>query len=442
MFDIIGKYTTAKVMIDDVEESCISQIYSFVNHRAFTNPIAIMPDTHTGKGAVIGFTMRMTEKIVPNVIGVDIGCGMLSANIGPELPISFEQLDHKIRQRVPFGKDTHTQTVIHMKNDFPWKKVNTLAHKFTLAYGEAFGTRFDPVDFDIDWFLKKTATIGADTRRIINSIGTLGGGNHFIEVGVDQKGDHWITIHTGSRNFGKRVCEYWQGIACKTPAKVEKQERRKHIAELKQLYTGEELYRRLKEAKAEPASAAEETKCPDDQRWLDGANAQGYLNDMLFAQVYAEVNRAYILRTILDILKKEPRDSIETVHNFIDFQDFIIRKGAIRSYSGERVIIPFNMRDGILICEGRSNPAWNFSAPHGAGRVMSRTQAKKQVDLQAFKKQMHGIYSTSVGAGTLDEAPDAYKRPALIEEAIGPTAVILNRIRPVHNMKDSLGHDD
>jgi tRNA-splicing ligase RtcB len=442
MVVIPGKYSTATIMIDNVEESAMGQIVSFVNHPAFTNPISIMSDVHAGKGAVIGFTMRMTEMIVPNVIGVDIGCGIASVNLGPKLGMDFEHLDHKIRQRIPFGKNTHDKAVIHMKNSFPWRRVNTLAQKFALAFGVAFGKRFEPVDFTIDWFMEKIAAIGGDTRRIINSVGTLGGGNHFIEVGLSTAGDHWVTVHSGSRNFGKRVCEYWQGVAGKKAERMGKDERKKLIADLKRQFTGEELYRRIKAVKDMPDEPAGQFHCPDDQRWLEGEDAQGYLMDMLFSQVYAQVNREYILKTIMDILAAEPRDTIETVHNFIDFQDFIIRKGAIRSYAGERMLIPFNMRDGILVCTGKSNPAWNCSAPHGAGRALSRSQAKKQIDLATFRRQMKGVYSTSVGAGTLDEAPDAYKDSKLIEAAIGPTAQIVERIRPLHNMKDSLGMDD
>lgn len=438
MFEIKGKYTTAKIMIDGIEEKCASQIHSFVNHEVFTNPVAIMPDTHAGKGSVIGFTMEMTDRIIPNVIGVDINCGMTAINIGKELPLTLAMLDHKIRQQVPFGMNVQEKSVIHMEKEFPWRGVNTLAQKFSLAYQQKFGTSFNPVQYSMDWFLKKVEAIGMNTRRAINSIGSIGGGNHYIETGLSTKGEYWITIHTGSRNFGKCVCEYWQNKASKKSVKDDKEENKKKIADLKEQYTGKELYEKIKEVKnGGPSAPAIVPRYPEDQRWLEGDEAKNYLMDMLFAQVYAEVNREHIIKIILGILGKDPLDKIETAHNFIDFKDFIIRKGAVRSYVGERFILPFNMRDGILICEGKSNPDWNFSAPHGAGRVMSRAQAKRVIDVEAFKKQMEGIYSSSVGSGTLDEAPDAYKNPVTIEEAIGPTATILDRIKPVHNMKAS-----
>ena len=395
-----GKYTTAKIMIDSVDESCMSQINDFINHPAFTNPVSIMPDTHAGKGSVIGFTMPLSNKVIPNVIGVDIGCGMHSINIGSYLHLSWDKLDYKIRRNIPFGNEVHDNAIINFKNDFPWHKVNVLAEKFAAAYKTEFNYIIKPPRYTNDWFIEKSQKIGGNIRRYINSIGTLGGGNHFIETGISDKGDYWITVHSGSRNFGKRICEYWQNRAIKI------------IKKIKDINT-----RGLE--------------------WLEGEIAAQYLFDMVFSQIYARVNRSYIINTICSILKLEPLESIETVHNFIDFNDFIIRKGAIRSYKDERIIIPFNMRDGLLICQGKSNPEWNYSAPHGAGRVMSRAQAKKNLDVEIFKKQMKGIYSTSVGSGTLDESPDSYKDVSVIKEAIKDTVDIISHVKPLHNMKDA-----
>ena len=431
MFEIKGKYTTAKVMADQLEESCVAQITSFINHPAFTNPVSIMPDAHTGKGSCIGFTMKMTDKVIPQIIGVDIGCSVMAINIGNKLPLSEELIDHKIRQRVPMGINVHDRGVIHMKNNFPWKDVQTLAHKFTLAYSEKFNKVINPPIYNMDWFEKKCKSIGADLGRMINSIGTLGGGNHFIEIGKDLNDDYWITIHTGSRNFGKRICEYWQSKAEKRIKKDFQEQKQKEIDGAKQTYSDKELFNKIKEIK----SKYNFTIDINGLEFLEDEDASGYLFDMIFTQIYAEVNRKYIAESIIDILGVPAIDKIETVHNFIDFRDFIIRKGAIRSYIGERMIIPFNMRDGLLICEGRSNSEWNCSAPHGAGRVLSRSQAKKQIDLVEFKNQMQGIYSTSVGLGTLDESPNAYKDSKIIEEAVKPTAVILNRVIPVINIK-------
>ncbi len=363
MFPITGKYTTADVMIDTVEESCIAQINHFVNHPSFTNHVAIMPDTHAGKGSVIGFTMPLSSTVIPNVIGVDIGCGMLSLNIGKDLALSLEQIDHKIRQRVPFGMSVHDKSVIHMEREFPWHQATVLAQKFALAYRERFGVILNPPKYDMSWFMAKCDAIRAGgTRRFINSLGTLGGGNHFVEIGIagdmGDPGDHWVTIHTGSRNFGKCICEYWQGKAARVFSKDSKENINQQIAQAKaEIENGKLLFEKIKELKAQKKKPGIDLKGCE---WLEGSDVSGYLFDMIFSQIYAEVNRELIGEIVLDILNARAKDSIETVHNFIDFRDFIIRKGAIRSYIGERMILPFNMRDGILICEGKSNPDWTF----------------------------------------------------------------------------------
>lgn len=434
MISVKGKYTTAKIMIDSVEESCMSQIHGFINHSAFTNPVVIMPDTHAGKGSVIGFTMELTKKVIPNVIGVDIGCGMCSINIGKDLPLSLEELDRRIRQSIPFGHNTHRDTKINMKSDFPWHEVQALAERFASAYRKKFHVQISPPKYSNNWFLKKSTFMGGHTRRYINSIGTLGGGNHFIETGISDSEDYWITVHSGSRNFGKQVCEFWQAKARKKIEHDRKVLLKQEIEEIRRVNRMYEIQKKINEVHEKHGFSNIDIKGCE---WLEGEMASQYLFDMVFAQIYAQVNRKYMVDTICTILDVDPTEMIETVHNFIDFNDFIIRKGAIRSYKNEKIIIPFNMRDGLLICEGKSNPKWNFSAPHGAGRVMSRTQAKRSLDISRFKKQMKGIYSTSVGKGTLDECPDTYKDASLIEGAIKDTAQIIARVKPVHNMKAS-----
>ena len=444
MFTIVGKYTDAKVMIDGLEESCVAQINKFVNHPAFSNPVAIMPDAHFGRGSCIGFTMRMTDKLIPGVVGVDIGCGMRSFKIGKSLPMTLAELDHKIRQQVPFGQNIHENEPVHMKNEFPWHETNVLGEKFRMFYTVNYNVSMESVNYDMDWFMEKVKHIGGNLRWYINSIGSLGGGNHFVETGVDEQGEHWITIHSGSRHLGKKVCDFWQRRAEKVLRMDNMQKMRAEIDEVKRVYKGDKKVDAQKEIDAikEKYGLSKYGIDINGLEWLEGNDATGYLLDMVFCQAYAAFNRLVMQRIIADILHVDPSDEIETVHNFVDFQDFIIRKGAIRSYEGERMLIPFNMRDGILVCEGKSNPEWNNSAPHGAGRVLGRNQAKKKLDLEKFKADMAGIYSTSVGQGTLDEAPDAYKDSKLIEEAIGPTATITNRIKPIHNMKDGMGFTD
>jgi tRNA-splicing ligase RtcB (3'-phosphate/5'-hydroxy nucleic acid ligase) len=393
MLEYTGKYGKAKVMIDEIDEATISQIYEFLNHEAFTNPIAIMPDTHAGKGAVIGFTMRMTDKIIPNVVGVDIGCGMLSIETDRHIydNISWKSVDEMIRKVVPFGTAVNTK----QRSSFLFDTVS-VSQKYVAAvmnYNDRYNTDYRPVIFNGDWFKNKCKEIGMDHERALLSLGTLGGGNHFIEIGIsEQTSQYWITVHSGSRQFGLKVANYWQKKAGK----------------------GQLAY-------------------------LEGDDMFGYLTDMFFAQQYADVNRRIMGDAILrEVLNTDTYKVIETTHNFIDFTDFIIRKGAISSYENTEMIIPFNMEDGILICEGKSNKEWNYSAPHGAGRVSSRSQAKKvlkpiEEDIKNRMTVEKGIYCSKL---PLDEVKEAYKDPKIIEEAIGPTATIIDRLKPVLSMKD------
>lgn len=406
MYTINGKYTNALLTIDDIEQDCIAQIITMVNNVAFTNPIVIMPDTHAGKGSVIGFTMPIGDKIIPNIVGVDIGCGMLSSDFG-QVDIDHVALDKYIRDRVPFGMNVHNGPVASFYNG-----LSDLCKKIGMDFGYA-----------------------------MNSIGTLGGGNHFIEIGRSvNTGNVWVTVHTGSRNLGKKVCEYWQKVAVERltcggePIEV-------GINRIKSTFPKSEWQKEIVKLRGLIKS---NTVRATGLEYLEGDDLRGYLRDMVICQDYAKQNRFSIMAEIRKFfgIKFFPWKTIETVHNYINFGDQIIRKGAISSYNGIKMIIPLNMRDGILLCEGKSNPDWNYSAPHGAGRVLSRSKAKVTVDLDAFKETMKGVFSTSVGKGTLDESPFAYKDSKMIEEAIGPTADIIDRIIPIHNMKDSDGDRD
>jgi RNA-splicing ligase RtcB len=406
MFTIDGKYTKALITIDNIEPECLAQIGSMVNNVAFSNQVVIMPDTHSGKGSVIGFTMKMGDKIIPNIVGVDIGCGMLSCDIGK---VNLSENDHKmlddyIRRNVPFGMNVREGNVY--------------------AYGIN--------GVEIVALCKK---IGMDPDYAMKSIGTLGGGNHFIEIGKSVNTEHiWITVHTGSRNLGKRVCEYWQRVATDRAYRGESKE--DGIKRIKSSFPKSEWQKEIVNLKNNIKKHRS-----TGLEYLEGEDLKGYLKDMAVCQHYAKMNRYEIMEVILNYLihKSVPEKTVETVHNYINFGDDIIRKGAISSYKGIEMIIPLNMRDGILLCIGKSNSDWNCSAPHGAGRVLSRSKAKQVVDLDEFRETMKGVFSTSVGQGTLDESPFAYKDSTMIEEAIGPTADIVDRIIPLHNMKDSDG---
>lgn len=411
MFEIKGKCATAKVFAENVEESCIGQITKMVNHPAFTLPegkhIAIMPDTHAGKGSVIGFTMPMTDKVVSNVVGVDLGCGMLASCFTRDKPFDFERIDRRIRVDVPMSTNVHFKPIVS-KDDI---------YYFLDQAKE--GT-----------FERLCNKVGMDFQRAKCSIGTLGAGNHYVEIGKDTTGLYWVSVHSGSRQFGKNICEYWQKVA--TSNKKNKYD-----------VGYEREIQRIREETIDKskipgliAGLREERNIfvgPDELDHLEGYDMQCYLQDMYLAQRYASLNRRYMLRECLRILEPDTIiETLETVHNYINPDDHIIRKGAVRANKGERFILPLNMKDGTLICVGKGNPEWNYSAPHGAGRLMSRSEAKKRLDANLAKEEMEGIYTTCI---PLDEAPGAYKSAESIESAIGDTATIEKRIKPILNIK-------
>ncbi|WP_276254371.1 RtcB family protein [Halomontanus rarus] len=471
---------------DAVEEECLEQIRRMAAHEAFDGPIRIMPDTHQGKGSVIGFTMPLGERVVPNVIGVDIGCGMEAACLGSELPLEGEELDDAIRARIPmgFGPDglqAPERDYYHVDDDFPWERVNeTLASFVDSADGSYVPEmrRFlAEGGYDIEYFKtlceERAGKMSSyfSTRTGISSVGTLGAGNHFVEIGRSvETGDYWVVVHSGSRGLGANTCAYWQDRANRIhDGRADRA--REHLSQYPERYLNfdlesvsddallewlqggkgrdfvdyealkadfleddpseiERISDELKEAVPDPD--AETGGSPLD--FLTGEAAAGYLIDMIFCQRYAAESRRVMTRAVADVLGVDVEDEITSTHNFVDFRDHVIRKGATRSYEGERVIVPFNMRDGILICEGKSNPEWNHSVAHGAGRVMSRTQAHEEFDADDVREELAAreIHSSVVPA---DEAPGAYKDSDLIEAAISETAAVVDRLEVVHNLK-------
>jgi len=370
IMEIKGKHNTAIVYNDFVESSAISQIIELCNQQVFENStIRIMPDCHAGAGCVIGFTANLGEKVIPNLVGVDIGCGMLSINLG-NIDIDFEALDNGIREHIPFGFAGNDQIDSMIKDN----------------------TKF------LDSVKSVCSDLRIESNPHLKKVGSLGGGNHFIEVNRAKNKDKWLVIHTGSRNFGLQIAKYHQKIAYE----VREQ-------------TGERI--------------------PKDLTYLIGDNKELYLKHMYIAQEYAQMNRMIIADRLLSILDASEKESFETVHNFISPTDNIIRKGAIMAYEGEKILIPLNMRDGSLIAIGKGNEDWNCSAPHGAGRIMSRGQAKRELSLDEFEEQMKDVFSTCVGQSTLDEAPGAYKDGEEIKKYIEPTAEIVEQIKPLYNFK-------
>lgn len=437
MFTIEGKYTKALITIDSVEDTTLKQIYTMVNHPSCTNPVAIMPDCHAGKGCCVGFTMKAGNKVVPNFIGVDIGCGMVSVRtnlVASDLTdAKLKMIDVEIRKRVPMGM--HVQE--NVKKNLVAKYGSLVRNNATSANNPYTNHLRLMTDEDLEALITE---YGVDHNYFYASLGTLGGGNHFLEFGVSSTdGSVWVTVHTGSRNFGKKVCEHFDNIARNA---VTKPDLSAYTKQLQADATAGLISK--KDISSLIQKKREEHKIDFDSKmssYVEGATLNEYMEGMFLAQTYAELNRELIMGHVLDVLRNSGDgkvdfvDRIETVHNFISFKDNVIRKGAVASYIGDRIIVPFNMRDGILICEGKSNPDWNMSAPHGAGRVLSRTQAKEKINMEDFKKSMEGIFSTSVRADTIDESPFVYKDASMIEKAIEPTATILFKLKPIYNVK-------
>lgn len=385
-----------KIFTENVPADAVNQIYNLITQAPFSGQqIRVMPDVHYGMGCVVGFTSTMSDKIIPNVIGVDIGCGMYTAILG-KIDIDYKTLDNFIKNNIPAGgnyrKEVNGEGII--------KKLRC----------------FDKLrNFD----------------RLYGSLGTLGGGNHFIEVDADSDGVKYLVIHSGSRNLGMQVAKIYQRIAVDACKNAAQSEREQVTATLKAQNRQGDIPQAMDDITAKYAFR---TKIPADFCYLDGSQMDDYMHDMRLCQVFAEQNRLKMANDILRFLKARAVDSFETVHNFID-ENNIIRKGAIPAHKGQRVLIPMNMRDGCLLCVGRGNPDWNESAPHGAGRLYSRSQSRNLFTVEEFAEQMQGVYTTTVNQSTLDESPMVYKPMDEIVSLISPTVDIVKIIRPQYNFK-------
>lgn len=393
MIELQGKYNNAKVFTDTVETGAISQIISLLNQEFVSgSQIRIMPDTHAGAGCTIGTTMTISDKIVPNLVGVDIGCGMETAILTDE-HVELQKLDKAIHNLIPAGFD-----------------IRKAPHMFA-----------DEIDLSE---LRSAKHVSLDRAEL--SIGTLGGGNHFIELDIDENGRLYLVVHSGSRHLGLQIAEYYQKTAAKR-LQSQAKDVNALIIKLKQKGREKEIQTELKKLSFQ--------KVDKNLAFCEGQLFDDYLHDMAIAQRFAKLNRKAIIREIVKEMKFKVDEQFTTTHNYIDLDSMILRKGAISAKTGERVLIPINMRDGSLICVGKGNPDWNYSAPHGAGRLMSRSEAKASFTLPQFEKAMEGIYSSTVNRSTLDEAPFAYKPMEEIIANIGDTAEIIKTIKPVYNFK-------
>lgn len=401
MLEIKGKVNTAICYATVIEEEAIEQIRRMCDYD-FTagSRVRIMPDVHAGKGCTIGTTMTVIDKAVPNVVGVDIGCGMYTVNLG-NIGIDFEKLDEACHF-IPSGMNVWQGRQEH----------------FDLERLRCFRE------------LK-------DSKRLERSLGTLGGGNHFIEIDKASDGTKHLVIHTGSRNLGKQVAEIYQRLAIDLNRGMENyfEQRDEIIRTYKEQGRRREIQAALKEIAYKKANGP--TSVPEDLCYLYGKYFEDYLADVKICQQFAKRNRELIAEVILERCGLTAVDAFHTIHNYIDTDEMILRKGAIAAHKGEKVLIPINMRDGSVLAVGKGNPEWNYSAPHGAGRVMSRAGARKSLSMEEYRKEMEGIYTTSVNEDTLDEAPMAYKSINDIIDVIGESVEVIEVLKPVYNFKAS-----
>lgn len=399
MLEIKGKYNTAKIFTENIEDEAKKQIMTLCDQK-FTqdSKIRIMPDVHAGASCTIGTTMTIKDKVVPNLVGVDIGCGMEVVQLLNK-EIDLKKLDNVIRENIPSGFHVRSKALegaMMMR-----KSINELKC-------------VDEANLNVD--------------RALQSIGTLGGGNHFIEIDQDDEGILYLVIHSGSRHLGVEVAKHYQNLAYRLldNTRAKKQEIiNTAIAE----GCKQKIEERLK------AFQSSNERIPKDLSYLENQSYLDYLMDMTIVQKYADINRKMISEQIIKKMDLEVQESFSTIHNYIDIDMMILRKGAVSAKKGEKLLIPMNMRDGNLICIGKGNPEWNFSAPHGAGRLFSRSQAKRRFSVEVFKEEMSNVYSTTVSETTLDESPMAYKPMEEIIKNIKETADVKKVIKPVYNFK-------
>ena len=397
MLEIKGKINTAICYAKVVEDEAIEQIRRMCDYDFTENSIIrIMPDVHAGKGCTIGTTMTVHGKAVPNIVGVDIGCGMYTINIGKG-EIDFEKLD-AAAHFVPSGKNV-------------W---------------EGRQEKFDLEALRCYRQLK-------NTKRLERSLGTLGGGNHFIEVDRASDGTNYLVIHTGSRNLGKQVAEIYQQLAIDLNKGMEDYFDRRD--EIIRTYKEQGRRKEIQKSLEEISIDKKETTIPEDLCYLYGRFFEDYIHDIEICQQFATRNREKIAEILIDRAGLVAGEAFHTIHNYIDTDEMILRKGAIAAHKGEKVLIPINMRDGSILAVGKGNPDWNFSAPHGAGRLMSRTKARAELKMAEYKDTMSGIYTTSVNESTIDEAPMAYKSMDDIISVIDKTVDIIEILKPVYNFK-------
>lgn len=397
MIELKGKHNTAKVFTDLIDEAAISQLINLLNQEFCTgSTIRIMPDAHAGSGCTIGTTMTVHDKIVPSLVGVDIGCGMYCVKLN-ETEFNPQLLDNVIRQYIPFGHSI-----------------------------------FETEDTSFKAFSELRCQSHVNISRALRSLGSLGGGNHFIEVDKSEDGCLYLVIHSGSRHLGLEVAGYYQNLAYRNLSNVSKDE----VKTLINFYKTSGREREIEQA-LKTLNQTNRTSIPKDLCYLTDSDMDDYIHDMKIMNEFADANRKKIADVIINHMGWNVGESFTTIHNYVDTEHMILRKGSVSARKGEKLIIPINMRDGALICVGKGNEDWNQSAPHGAGRLLTRNQAKQSVSMEEYVESMNGIWTTSINKNTIDESPMAYKPMASIVDNIKDTVDIVSLVKPVYNFKAS-----
>lgn len=488
-----GKYTDAVIFLprEEIEDGAYEQVEEIVNHPAYRNPVRIMPDLHQGSSTVIGFTSPISNRVVPSGIGVDQGCGMYAfklenLNFDPSSKDELHRVDMEIRDRVPMGQRVNERDTYHIKNQFPWDEINrkwelfATKHLDNVPLGEYHPDEFS---YDNDYFVNLCKKVGANINRVISSAGSLGGGNHYIELSRDSNGEIWGTVHSGSRGLGYKTAEYHQeraeeireldavrtalgnlrgsyadyvkpDVETVSDNELHKWIHNRQIVDyenLKEDFAGTEEAH-LIEKISDVINAASRGQFTDvegyiegvdveeleamedagDMAYLEGEEAVEFYVDLAFTQMYASESRKKMARAVAESTGGEIVDSIESVHNYIDYEDGVMRKGSTPAREGQRAIIPMNMSFGSFLVRGKGNDEWNQSAPHGAGRAMSRTQAFDELDESTFEEEMGETYASEL---PLDEHPDAYKDVEMVRRAMEPTVEIVDQLEPFLNLK-------
>ena len=444
MIELVGRYTKAKIFAETIEDGVYSQVYDIINCKAFEGQTVVcMPDVHVGASGPCGLVATIGKYVCPEHIGVDIGCSVSMMILNKKVPADkYAEFERRIKNKIPFGFNLNGHTVIDEKEFF--KFLTTGFNKYRNFWPEMLMDL--PTQVTEKWVSEQLKRLGMEEGVFYKSLGSVGGGNHFIEYDEQENGDlAGVTLHFGSRNFGVKVCKYWMG---KTNVALTKDEVKEYTAKFKENYIkthtdsrGKRDMNGFKEALNKYLETMSEGHI---KGYLNGEMMKGYLMDMCFAQLYAQFNHMTVQKTIKELLIKYGIKEVRTImstHNFIDLHDHTLRKSAIRSYKGEEMLVPFNMRDGVAICEGLSNPEWLNACAHGAGRKMSRSKAKQNVSMEEFKESMKNVYSTTVCQGTIDESPMAYKDTTEIKDLIAETCEIKFMMIPKINIKAADGGD-